>query len=160
MILLSSSASIRKAFHIAPIASTPAVPTSDWYRHWRVDARKNRELGEVMLFTNHETLYTLTADSREFRKASDVIMYFLFRYGELFGSHFGYNGRIKEDIIVHAGIDLSVAGVMNGIFQRINSISGRYGHPELEELVNGAPIVSRGISALESFTKKLNEKGA
>ena len=112
-----------------------------------------------MLFTNHETLYTITADSREFRRASDFVMHFLFRYGELFGAHFNYNGRVKEEIIIHKGIDLSVAGVMNGLFQRINSLSENYGHAELEELVNDGPIISRGfISLLEALTRKLNEK--
>lgn len=158
MILLSSSASIRKAFHIAPLESTPVVPTSEWYRHWRVDARKHRKLGEIMLYTNHETLYTITADSRAFKSASDVVMHFILRYGELFGSQFGYDGRIKEDIIIHKGIDRSVAGVMNSIFQRLNAISERYGHADLEKLVNEAPNVSRGISPLEIFTRKLNEE--
>ena len=157
MILLSTSSSVRKAFHIARIETTPSVPTDDWYRYWRIDARKNKSLGEVMLFTNQETLYTLVCDSREFKRGSDVIMCFLFRYGELFNGHFGYNGRIKEDLMVHKAVNLSVAGVMNGIFQRIDFLADRYSHKEIEVMINEIPVVSRGIVPFDYFNRKLNE---
>ena len=157
MILISSSASIRKAFHIVPVSTVPTVPANDWYRHWRVDARKNHELGEIMLFTNYETLYTITADSRNFRRTNDMLIYFLFRYVELFGAHFKGQREIKENIIIHKEVNLSVTGVMNGMFQRINSLSCNYGHSEIENLVNQAPIGSSGITPLENLTEKLSK---
>lgn len=78
MILLSTSKSVCKAFNVAPIENTVPVATSEWYRFWRVDAKKFIGFGEVMLFTNHETLYTFVADSGTFKRGSDFVMFFYF----------------------------------------------------------------------------------
>ncbi len=155
MILLSSSNSLRRAFHIEPVETTPIVSTAEWYRFWRVDAKKFKGLGEVMLFTNHETCYTLVADSSKFRRGTDLVMWFLFRYGELFNGHFGYNGRIKEEIMVHRGVDRSAIGVMNSFFFMIECYEGEKTHEELERCLNRVPIVSRNLIPEDAFREKL-----
>ena len=86
-----------------------------------------------------------------------MLIYFLFRYVELFGAHFKGQREIKENIIIHKEVNLSVTGVMNGMFQRINSLSCNYGHSEIENLVNQAPIGSSGITPLENLTEKLSK---
>ena len=155
MILLSSSNSLRRAFHIEPVETTPIVSTTDWYRFWRVDAKKFKGLGEVMLFTNQETLYTVVADSSKFRRGTDFVMWFLFRYGELFNGHFGYNGRIKEEIMLHRGVDRSLTGVMSNLFYMIEFYNGEKSHAELERWLNQVPIVSRNLIPEDSFRAKL-----
>src|SRR5687768_13385538 len=136
MILLAASESVRKAFHIQAIETTPPVPSDEWYRFWRVDARKLRGLGEVMLFTNYETLYTFVADSRPFRGAQDVAQRFLQSYQELFDGHFGYEGAISEKVIAHRAVDRSVQGVMNSFFRILEGIGTRKAFAELEVGIN------------------------
>jgi hypothetical protein len=157
MILLSSSNSIRRAFHVAPIEIPPAVSTAEWYRFWRVDAKKFKGLGEVMLFTNHETLYTLVADSSQFKRGSDFVMWFLFRYAELFGDKFDYNGRIKEEVMVHRGVDRSVIGVMNSFFFMIECAKAEKSHSELELWLNRVPVVSRNLIPEDAFNQKIKK---
>lgn len=43
-----------------------------------------------MLFTNHETLYTIVADGRPFREGPDFAQHFLLRFRDIFAGHFGY----------------------------------------------------------------------
>src|SRR5215203_1797012 len=107
MILLSASQAVRKAFHITPVETTSVVGSLDWYRFWRVDVRRLRGRGKVMLFTNYETLYTFVADARAFRKESDLALYFLTRFSEIFTGYFGYTHPIDERIVVHRAIDRS-----------------------------------------------------
>ena len=157
MLLLSASQSVRRAFHIIPVRTTPVVSSSDWFRFWRVDARKIRGLGEIMLFTNHETLYTFVADCRPFREGPDFALHFLRRFSEVFAGHFGYTRDIKERILVHRAVDRSAVGVMNNFFWMLESHDGR-SLPELERWLNDVPIVARNLFPADRLREKLREK--
>ena len=157
MLLLSASQSVRKAFHVEPVESTPPIPTADWYRLWRVDARKIRGRDEIMLFTNHETLYTFVADCRSFREGPDFALCFLKRFSELFAGHFGYSHHIKERILVHRAVDRSVVGVMNNFFFMIECSSDRQNTADLERWLNDVPIVARNLFPAKRLREKLRE---
>ena len=158
MLLLSASQSVRKAFHIEPVEITPLVPTADWYRFWRVDARKIRGRGEIMLFTNLETLYTFVADCRPFREGADFAWHFLRRFSEVFASHFGYSSHIQENILVHRAVDRSAAGVMNNFFFMIECASDMKDVADLERWLNDVPIVARKLRPAARLREKLSEK--
>jgi hypothetical protein len=158
VLLLSASQSVRKAFRIDPVETTPVVSTCHWFRFWRVDARKIRGLGEIMLFTNHETLYTVVADCRPFREGPDFALHFLRRFSEIFAGHFGYTSPIKERIIVHRAVDRSVVGVMNNFFLLLESHDGR-SLAELERWLNDVPIVARNLFPARRLREKLRESG-
>jgi len=157
MILLSSSAAIRKAYHIKPVQNTPPVRSDEWFRFWRVDACAFKDGPEVMLFTNHETLYTFVADASGFRSAPDWVTYFARRYSEMFHPYFGYNGRVTERFVVHKASDRSVIGVMNSHFNSISFYANRMSVEAMEDRVNRTPIVSRKIFPADSLAQKLKE---
>jgi len=158
MLLLSTSQSVRKAFHIEAVETTPVVSTLDWFRFWRVDARKVRGLGEIMLFTNHETLYTFVADCRPFREGPDFTLHFLLRFRDVFAGHFGYTTHIRERFIIHRAVDRSVVGVMNNFFQMLECHDGR-DLIELERWLNDVPIVARNLFPADRLREKLRENG-
>jgi hypothetical protein len=157
MLLLSTSLSVRKALHIDPVESTPPVPTADWYRFWRVDARTIRGRGEIMLFTNYETLYTFVADSRPFREGPDFALHFLRRFSEVFAGHFGYASHIKERIVVHRAVDRSVLGVMNNFFIMLECRTDKMDIADLERWLNDVPIVARNLFPADRLREKLRE---
>ena len=155
MILLDISKSVRSAYHMDPVEVTPLMPAAEWYRFWRVDARRIKPFGEVMLFTNHETLFTFVADSRKFTHASDFAVYFMLRYTELLHNRFGYGNRIKEQVVAHRGVDRSVIGVMNSLFAMSECRSGIKDHAELERSLNEIPVVSRNLIPSNALRQKL-----
>ena len=157
MLLLSTSAALRKAFHIKPVEETLTVKTEDWYRFWSIDARVTYNGTEVMLFTNHETLYTFVADAKQFKTASDMIMYFAKRYSDMFHQHFGYNGRVQERLVVHKASDRRVIGVMNSYFHSIDFYADDMNFEDMEFQINRTPIVSRNIFPGDYLLKKLKE---
>ena len=157
MLLLSTSRSVRKAFHIEPVESTPVIPTKDWYRFWRVDARKIHGRGELMLFTNHETLYTFVADCRPFREGPDFALHFLRRFGEIFAGHFGYTDHIEERVLVHRAVDQSVVGVMNHFFLAIEVSDRKLNLRALEDRLNDTPILSRNLFPADRLRQMLSD---
>jgi hypothetical protein len=103
MILIAASASVRKAFHIVPVDVSPIVPTNEWFRFWRVDARYIDGYGELALFTNHETLYSFIVDANRIAGWHELMSYFMMRYAELFRRYVGYTDPMSEQIAVHRG---------------------------------------------------------
>jgi hypothetical protein len=156
MILLSASNKLRKAFHMPPPEPTPSPPGADWYRFWRVDAKAYKGFGEVMLFTNHETLYTFVADSSTFRSASDLIKWFLARYFATFGKKLYPDGQFNEELAFHSGADKSVIGVMNSHFQNVNYLIPRKPRAELEAWLNQQLILTRKFIPEQEVQKRLN----
>ena len=143
MILLSSSQAVREAFKINAVETTPVVPTSEWYRFWRVDLRKVRGYGHVMLFTNDETLYTFVVDRRRVRDSSDVAQHFLERFRALFEGHLGYTRDSAEEVSVHRATNRSLQGVMNSFFRMIDGHTSKDSLPKLEKWLNEVPVISR-----------------
>ncbi len=158
MILFSVSHSVRKAFRIIPVDTTPVVNSLDWFRFWRIDARRISGRGEIMLFTNYETLYTFVADCREFRTGPDFAMHFLHRFNEVFAGRFGYPDEIKERMIVHRAVDRSVVAVMNSFFLDIHYCDPRESVRELEERINDTPIISRDHFPAGRLREKLEHE--
>jgi hypothetical protein len=130
-------------FNLSVVETTPPVPTKDWYRFWRVDSRKIRGLGDVMLFMNYETLFTFVADTRPLRQEQDVVQHFLNRYSAMFKGHLGYGEGISEKVVFHRASDRSVQGVMNSFFLVIEGRPEKATSEALEEGLNNAPIISR-----------------
>jgi hypothetical protein len=157
MILLSASESVRKSFRITPVETSPVVNSRDWYRFWRVDARRMHGRGKVMLFTNHETLYTFVADARLFRTGPDLAHHFLGRFTEVFAGHFGYGHDIKEDIVFHRAPDRSAVAVMNNFFLDMEYYDPSESIRDLEERLNATPIVSRKLFPDTCLREKLAE---
>jgi hypothetical protein len=158
MILLSSSQAVREAFKIKAVETTPVVATREWYRFWRVDLRKVRGYGEVMLFTNDETLYTFVVDRRRVRDSSDLAQQFLERFRALFEGHLGYTRDSEEEVVVHRATNQSLQGVMNSFFRMIDGHTSKDSLSKWEKRLNEVPVISRDFQRpVELFYARLRK---
>ena len=156
ILLLATSQRVRNSYGIEPTATTPIVATADWFRFWRVDTRKIRRHGTIALFTNLETLYTLVADARKWRNASDLQQHFLDRFGEVFAGHFGYTRDVKDRVLMHRAVDQSAVGVMNTFFHDLEFYEARP-LAELERALNATPIVARNLFPKDRLSELLSK---
>jgi hypothetical protein len=156
MILLSTSNSLRLAFHLPPPEPTPNPSNLKWHSLWRIDAKNFPGLGEVMLFTNHETLFTFVADSSKFRSAPDMMKWFLVRYASVFAAKIYPGGMLGDQMGFHANADTSVIGVMTSYFQKVSGFGNTKNHAQLEAWINESWISSRKFSPGEEVQRRLN----
>lgn len=156
MILLSASRAVINAYKMEPASTTPAIQSGDWFRRWRVDARKIGRK-EVTFFTNEVTLYTIIIDTTKVREMHELFGCFMDRYYQLFQGRFGYHGHFKEEIVVHTPYDRSLIGVMNNFFQMVEYHEEDSAMSDLESWVNSIPVVARDIIPANCFAVHLGK---
>ena len=156
MILLAMSASLRKAFHVAPLRTTAPIQSSDWFRLWRCDGMRHKRR-DIVVFTNHVTLFSFVIDATRAKTFGALCALFAERYNDSFAPISASYQISVEEIQPHTAIDRSLIAVMNSLLLDM-------GHSEtadcaiLEEHMNHTPIGSREFyMPAELHQKQLNE---
>jgi hypothetical protein len=157
MILLAMSASLRKAFHVAPLRTTAPIPSSDWFRLWRCDGMRHKRR-DIVVFTNHVTLFSFVIDATRAKTFGALCALFTERYNDLFVPISASCQITIEEIQPHTAIDRSLIAVMNSLLLDM-SFSKSSDCAILEERMNYTPIGSRGFQMpIELYQKQLNEE--
>ena len=160
MILLSCSKAVLEKFDVNVVSSSLLVSSTDWHRFWRADLRRIKGVGEVLFFTNKDTLYTLVADPRGIRDASALEQHFLFRLRLLFDGNLGFTSNSWESVLMHRAADQSLQGSMNSFFRIIDSSSSVPALDDLEPWLNSFPAASREFRSPKEMLQKRVRKTA